>query len=140
MQPENRPKRPVYRSYGELIAVLVSGAKARVRESKQPDPIPPVPSNRTIRRLAAQYSKHRKLARRAEVALSNMNLNVQESGSVGWSYSYRNRMAEKPSATRQKRFDQILRLRVKATLDTMDMTPTQAKAYLLKLERSLSEI
>lgn len=138
--PELRPKRPVYASYGEIIRTLVVEAQNRVRSEKQPDPIPPVPNNRTVRKLAAQYAKHTKLRRRAEHALSAMNLQVRgENGGVEWTYSYRNRLNDKPSTTRQKRMAAIARLRVQATIDTMDLTPAQAKTYLLAFERKLAK-
>jgi len=139
-QPELRPKRPVYASYGEIIRTLVVAAQNRVRQDKQPDPLPPVPRTPTIRRLAATYARHKKLARKAEATLSNLNLNVLDNGAVEWSYSYRNRLNEKPGAARQKRMDRIVQLKVAATIDTMDLTPAKAKQYLLALERKLAKV
>lgn len=138
--PELHPKRPVYTTYAEIIRTLVTAAQARVRQDKQPDPVPPVPTSRKIRQLANSYRWARKAARKAEAKLSNMNLSVNDQGGVDWSYSYRNKLSEKPGAMRQKRLDKIQQMRLRATLDTMDMTPPAAKGYLLKLERQLATV
>lgn len=138
--PEMRPKRPVYTTYTEIIRTLIAAAQGRVRQDKQPDPLPPVPNTAKIRRLVKRYVQARKDARKAEHLLHRLNIDPDENGSWDWTYSHKNRLNEKPGAARQTRMDKIQQLRVKAAVDTMDMTPAQAKKYLLKLERQLAAI
>lgn len=146
--PEVRPRRPVYRSYGELIRVLVTDAQARVKMDRTKHEIPPLVITHAMRVIAVRILAFRKALKANERTLSDKykacvpDRYDREDRKVPVEYTYmeRHRLEEQRPAAMTARLDAIKRLRVKATLDTMDLTPKQAKAYLLNLERQLSKI
>lgn len=145
--PEVRPKRPFYRSYGELIRVLTTDAINRVKADKH-QPIPPLKITAPMRTLAKRIMAARTALKTAEREMKEQhkayvpdrcerdNPNIP----IEYSYEERHRLQDTRPASYQERLDKIKRLRVKATLDTIDMSPRQAKAYLLKLERELAAV
>lgn len=145
--PEVRPKRPIYRSYGELIRILTVDAISRVKADKSVQ-IPPLKITAPMRKLAKQILRLRKDLKGKERVLSNVHKAYapdrcdRDSSAIPIEYTYseRNRLGEMRPVAYQARMATIQRLRVKATLDTIDMTPRQAKHYLLMLERRLAKV
>lgn len=138
--PEVRPKRPIYRSYGELIRTLIADATKRVRSTPQPEPKLETITPR-MRALARHYVKHRKLMQDAERELRNQHdAQVSDSGALSLAWHKKNELQAKPGKLRQAKLDRIAQLKIRATLDTIDMTPKQAKAYLLRLEQQLRKV
>lgn len=145
--PEVRAKRPVYRSYGELIRVLITDANNRVKADKRHE-IPKPEITAPMRALAKTVlglrkvlkAKERQLVDEYKVHVPDRCEREDQAVPIEWTYSEQNRLRDQRPAEMQARLDAIKRWRVRATLDTIDLTPRQAKAYLLKLEQQLAKI
>lgn len=146
--PELRPKRPIYRSYGELIRLLTADAERRVKATKV-EQIPPLKITAPIRRLGMRIVRLRTRLKREERQLaarhkaqvpSYCSCEDGKGLKVEWTYQETARLRETRPQTTTTKLDRIKHLRVTATLDTIDMTPRQAKSYLQKLEQTLGKI
>lgn len=144
--PVVKPKRPIYRSYGELIRTLVTDARKRVQATKRVE-VPPPAVTPEARRVADRVIGLAAQLRRMERTLADVHhLHVEPRGYNGerdkivWTYAHRRTLENRPAAAYTARVEAINALKVKATLDTIDMTPKQAKTYLLKLQQRLASI
>jgi hypothetical protein len=146
--PVLTPKRPTYRSYGELIRVLIADATSRVKADK-PVSIPPIVVTAPMRKLADDIAALRKKLRAKERELSEKHRakvedtcygGSKDKPKVDYTYTERSRLTDARPAVFHERMTKIKQLRVKATLDTIDMSPVQAKRYLLKLEEQLRKV
>lgn len=136
-----RPAEPRYRSYGEVIQILTREAVRRVKLTKyQPEPKLEVITQK-MRALAVRLMDLRRRVKRIERRLAaDHKAQVDDDGSLRLTWEERNRLKNIPSSKYEARIDQINKLRIQATLDTIDMTPKQVKAYLVNLERVLAAI
>lgn len=139
-KPEYVPKRPLYKSYNEIITTLVRETVSRIKQEPQEE-LKPVQTAKMIE-LRRRVLNLRLGLKGVEKRLRDMNVMVEDHGKneLAYTYEYRRRQENAPRQRRLQRLEKVQQEKIKATLDTIDMTPTQAKQYLLKLERRLSKV
>ena len=142
-QPE-KIKRPAYRSYESIIKHLVAQAHKRVKDSREIPRPRPTEAELTpaIKKTIADLKASRIATKRLEKALEAHGLEVASYGEnrVEFTYTERTKREQAPDRQFEARKRKVEQLKVQAILDTIDMTPRQAKAYFLKLENTLAAV
>lgn len=140
-KPELRPKRPIYQNYNEIVRTLTAAANSRIKASRNPADPKIEKITPEMRRLQAVIVDCRRKLKAAESELVNKHqAQVEHGGALALSWSEVKRLRDLPERGYQSRLSVVRQLGVRAILDTVDMTPTQAKKYLLALERRLSTV
>lgn len=145
-EPEVRPRKPVYHSYDRIVASVIAAATQRVKDTRRLEPPKLEHITPEMRQLQKTIVGLRSQLKAAERELSNKHKARvsdscgSENGKLELTYEERRRLENVPERGYQERVRRVQQAKVKALLDTIDMTPTQAKAYFLKLEDQLASI
>lgn len=138
-----KPRAPQYRGYADLIRVLTTEAAKRVRETgrvNEPKLEAITPQMRKLQRAIIASRKRTKALERKLASDHKARVDDYGKHELMLTYEERNRLKNMPEKSLVERLKKVAALRVKATLDTIDMSPTRAKAYLIKLEQTLARL